>query len=231
MHFRKLPQGFLIVSCRSLRRARLLAWALAVSATVGLAQGETVSGRLTYTKVLKGSLPEYMSITVDASGEGVYEGRQLDEAPQPRPLRFSPGTTRRLFELTRALNYFRSIDLESRRKVANLGQKTLVYEGNRQRNQVQFNYSLRREAQELSDLFDRIATVQEHIAVLQHAIKYDHLSLPKELMQIQRDLDKRSLADPQLMVPVLERIARNPRFLHLAQVRAQNILTRLQNND
>jgi hypothetical protein len=32
------------------------------------------------------------------------------------------------------------------------------------------------------------------------------------------------------MVPVLEKIARNPRFLHLAQTRAQNILERLQNN-
>jgi len=33
------------------------------------------------------------------------------------------------------------------------------------------------------------------------------------------------------MVPTLDQIARNPRFLHLAQVRAQNILERLQNTN
>ncbi len=30
------------------------------------------------------------------------------------------------------------------------------------------------------------------------------------------------------MVPMLEEIARNPRFMHLAQVRAQDILARVQ---
>jgi hypothetical protein len=205
-------------------------WALVLWAALGIARGESGSGKLTYTKVLKGSVPEYMSITVDASGESVYDGRKLDEAPQPRAFRLSAATTRRLFELARELNYFHAIDLESHRKVANLGRKTFVYEHQGRRNEAQFNYSLRREAQELSELFDRIATVQEHIAVLQHAIKFDHLSLPNELMRIQSDLEKRSLADPQQMVPVLELIARNPRFLHLAQVRAQNLLERLQNH-
>jgi hypothetical protein len=57
------------------------------------------------------------------------------------------------------------------------------------------------------------------------------LSLPRELLQIQIDLDKRALADPELLVPSLEKIANNPRFLHLAQVRAQTILQRLQNTN
>jgi hypothetical protein len=48
------------------------------------------------------------------------------------------------------------------------------------------------------------------------------------LLQIQIDLDKKALAEPELMIPALEEIARNPRFLHLAQVRAQNILERVQ---
>lgn len=184
--------------------------------------------RLTYFKVLKGSVPEYMAITVDSNGRGTYDGRKLAEPPNARPLKLSSATTNRLFELAASLNYFQSIDLESHKKVANLGLKTLIYEKDGWKNQAEFNYTLRRNAQELVDLFEKIASVEQHIMSLEYAIKYDHLSLPRELLQIQIDLDNKALAETELMVPALEEIVRNPRFLHLAQVRAQNILHRLQ---
>jgi hypothetical protein len=123
---------------------------------------------------------------------------------------------------------FGSVDLESHKKVANLGLKTFVYEREGRQNRTEFNYTERREAQELVDLFEKISSVQQHILALEHAIKYDPLRLPQELMLIQIDLDRRALADPEMMLPALEKIARNPRFLHLARVRAENILHRLQ---
>lgn len=202
-----------------------LAWAPLLTA-----QSAGPVARLTYTKVLKGSVPEYLAITVDASGEAAYQGRKLDEPPSPRALKLSPETTRRLFQLAETLGNFQAIDLESHRKVANLGLKTFTFERDGEKHQAEFNYTQRREAQELVDLFEKIATVEQHIVFLEYAVKYDPLSLPRELMLIQIDLDKRALVDPELMVPVLEKIARNPRFLHLAQTRAQNILERLQNN-
>ncbi len=193
---------------------------------------ETLSpARLTFTKVLKGSVPEYLAITVDTTGSGTYEGRKTDDSPDARPLKLSPATTRRLFQLAGQLNNFQSIDLESHRKVANLGWKTLVYESGGRENKAEFNYTLRRDAQELVDLFEKIATVEQHIAALEFAIKYDHLTLPKELLQIQIDLQHNALADPERMVPALEQIVRDRRFLHLAQVRAQTILERLQSNN
>jgi hypothetical protein len=187
--------------------------------------------RVTYTKVLKGSIPESLAITVDANGEATYEGRRLNEPSSPRLFQLAPATWQRIFQLAEALRNFESIDLESHKKVANLGLKTFIYEGHGERHQAQFNYTQRREAQELMDLFEKIASVQQHITVLEHAIKYDPLSLPQELLLIQIDLDRRALVDPELMVPALEKIAHNPRFLHLAQVRAQNILQRLQGNN
>lgn len=164
---------------------------------------------------------------MDANGEATYDGRKLDDPPAPRPLKLSPATTLRIFQLAEAMNNFQSIDLESHKKVANLGLKTFVYEQDGQKNRAEFNYTLRRDAQELVDLFEKIASVEQHIVELERAIKYDHLSLPRELLQIQIDLDKRALAEPGLLVPALEQIARNPRFLHLAQTRAQDILQRI----
>jgi hypothetical protein len=183
--------------------------------------------RVTYTRVLKGSTPESLAITVDANGEATYEGRRLNEPCSPRPFQLAPATWQRIFQLAEALRNFASIDLESHKRVANLGLKTFIYEGNGESHQAQFNYTQRREAQELVDLFERISNVQQHIVLLEHAIKYDPLGLPQELLLIQIDLNKGALADPELLVPALETIAHNPRFLHLAQVRAQNILRRL----
>ena len=186
------------------------------------------SATLTYSKVLKDSVPEYLAITVHSDGTGTYEGRKLDEASSPRPLKLSPSTTQKLFTLATELGNFRSIDLESHKPVANLGLKSFIFEGDGQKNRCDFNYTLNRRAQELTDLFERIATVERHLVSLEYAMKYDHLSLPKELLQIQIDLDNRALADPELLVSALEQIAHTSRYLHLAQVRAQNILQRVQ---
>ena len=229
MEFKKPSQSFHRALKRLAPQACLAACALV--AALGLARAETPSASLTYTKIMKGSSPEFLSVTVNRQGEGVYDGRRIEETPHPRSFKLSAETTQRLFDLAQSLGYFQSLKLESGRKVANLGRKTLVYEDNGQKSQTEFNYTLRREAQDLTNLFERISTVQEHIATLEHAIKFDHLSLPKELLQIQIDLDKQALADPQLMVPTLEQISRGSKFLHLAQVRAQNILQRLQTNN
>jgi len=187
--------------------------------------------RLSYTKFLKGSFPEYLAITVSSDGTATYEGRKLSDPANPRPFQLSSATTRKLFGLAGRLDNFKSIDLESHKKVANLGLKSFTYEGKDQKNRVEFNYTLSREGQALTDLFEEISSVEQHIMVLEHAIKYDHLSLPNELLEVQIDLEKKVLADPELMVPVLQQIERNPKFLRLAQMRAHDILERLQNSN
>jgi len=214
----------------SIHRLLLLVIVLRCGSLALVAQSQPAgdSETLTYTKVLKDSVPEYLAITVHSDGTGTYEGRKLDEASNPRPLKLSPSTTQKLFALASELGNFRSIDLESHKPVANLGLKSFIFEGGGQKNRCDFNYTLNRRAQELSDLFEKIAAVERHLASLEYAMKYDHLSLPKELLQIQIDLDNRALADPELLVDALEQIAHTSRYLHLAQVRAQNILQRVQ---
>ena len=195
------------------------------------AQEPSVTARLMFTKTLEGSTPEFEQITVDSAGSATYDGRKLDDPASPRQFKLSPSTTQRLFSLAHALNNFKSIDLESHKKVANLGRKTFTYEANGQKSSAEFNYSVLREAQDLAELFEKIGSVQEHIKVLEYSSKYDPLNLPQELLIIQIELNNKALTDMDLMVPVLEQIARNPRYLHLAQARAQNILQRVQNSN
>jgi hypothetical protein len=186
--------------------------------------------RFTFTKTLKGSSPEYMALRIDANGKGTYDSRKLEDPPAPRPLQISAGTTAQIFSLAESLNYFRSLDLDSHHKVANMGLKTLTYEAGKEINQVQYNYTENRAAQQLTDMLEKIGNVEERIAQLEYAMKYDHLSLPEALRQIQEGLDDHNFVEAALMIPTLEKISTNPHFMHLAQSRAHEIVQRIQEN-
>ncbi|MGH9398558.1 MAG: hypothetical protein ACRD18_17120 [Terriglobia bacterium] len=189
----------------------------------------TASGpQLTYTKILKGSTPEYERIVVNFDGSGVYEGRRLKEPPNPRPFHLSTDITQKLFGLADEMHDFQDVSLESHKRVADLGLKTFKYVNGSHMYVTQFNYSTNRRAGELSDLFEGLGAVERHITALDYSMKYDHLGLPRELTLIQVDLNNKSLLDPQLMTGTLQSILHNPSYLHLAQVRAKDILQQIQ---
>jgi hypothetical protein len=183
---------------------------------------------ISFTKLLKGSVPEYVAITFDRTGAATYDGRKESESPAPRHFTLSTATTQRIFDLAGALDDFKSIDLESHKKVADLGAKTLTYQDGATKNHTEFNYTLNHDAQDLVNLFERISVVLQHVESLDYAMRYDHLGLPGELLQIQLDLQNKALTDPELMVPQLEKIIRDSRFMRLAQIRAQDILQQVQ---
>ena len=193
-------------------------------------QAPAVPAKLTYSRAFKGSTPEYLAIVVDSAGSGTYEGRKLDEAQKmpARPIQLSAATTERIFALAAQLHDFQSIQLESHKRVANLGEKTFTYQQGDDVNRVVFNYTENRIARELVDLFEAVGAVQQHVGALEFEMKYDPLGHSQELLQIQIELNEKSLIDPQMLVPTLEKIAHDARFLHLAQVRAQQIIDRVQ---
>jgi hypothetical protein len=199
---------------------------LAVSSLQAQQPGSVAS--LSYIKVMKGSVPEYTSLTVDADGNGTYDGRALSESPRPRSLKLSPATTSTLFQMATALDDFHSIRLESKKNVANLGLKTFIYRHNGQENKVRFNYTRNKKAEELLSVFEGIADVEQHIGTLEYSSRYDVLGLPSALTRVEIDLNNKALVDPQLMVPILKKIAGDSQYLHIAQVRAADILRRIQ---
>jgi len=167
---------------------------------------------------------------VDSKGSGTFEGHKLDEAATPRPFQLSSGTTERIFTLAAQLNNFQSVDLNSHKKVANLGLKTLAYQRGEDVNRVAFNYTENRIARELVDIMEAVGALEEHVTALEFEMKYDPLSLPQELLQIQIEVNNKSLPDPEMLLPTLEKIAHGSRFLHLAQDRAQQLIEHIQPN-
>jgi hypothetical protein len=194
------------------------------------AQVASSAPRITFTKLLKGSTPEYVAMSIDANGQGTYDSCNVEGSPNPRPIQISAGTTSQIFSLAKSLDNFRSLSLDSRHKVANMGLKTLTYEACREINKVQYNYTENHTAQQLTETLEKIADVEERIAQLQFAMKYDRLGLPQILRQIQEGMDEHAFVEAVLMIPTLERISTNPHFMHLAQSRAQEIMQRIQEN-
>jgi hypothetical protein len=224
-----------ILSTRHARIFQHVLWLSACFFVLGIlsvpsssAQQADSTATLTYTKVMKGSVPEYTSLTVSTNGDGSYDGRQLNESPKARALKLTPETTEMLFQMADELKDFRSLHLESNKNVANLGLKTFIYRRGAQENKVQFNYTTNRRAQELLNVFEGIADVEQHIGTLEYSSRYDVLGLPSALTQVEIDLDNKALVDPQLMVPILKKIAGDSQYLHIAQLRAADILRRIQ---
>jgi len=211
-------------------------WQLLLLAAIGVViavpgfsspEGATVPA-LTYTKTMKGSVPAYEKVVVRSDGTGEYDSQSASESLLTRGLRLSPAVTHKLFSLAARLHDFKGVELESHKRVANLGLKTFRYQDGSEMNEVQFNYSLNHTAQELTDLFESVASVERHIVALDYAMRYDPLGLPRQLELIQADLDNKALVDPQLMAATLNRIIANPRYMHLAQMRAEDILQQIQ---
>jgi len=169
-------------------------------------------------------------LSIDANGQGTYDAHKLEDPPTPRALQISAATTAQIFSLVQSLHSLRSLNLDSHLKVANMGWKTLTYQDGHETNKVQYNYTENRTAQQLTDILERISNVEDRISQLEYAMKYDHLSLPQALQQIQAGMDDHLFMEANLMIPTLEKISNNPHFLHLAQSRAQDIVHRIQQN-
>src|SRR5689334_15032570 len=107
---------------------------LAVAATAWGA-GEP---HLIYTKVFPGSMPAYVSITVDQNGAVSYKEAADEEEPEKFDL--DPAATAAMFDLAARLNHFKG-KLESGLKVANMGQKTFRWEEGDSASEAKFNFS------------------------------------------------------------------------------------------
>ncbi len=203
--------------------------------TVGAAPQQTAEqppkpppARVIFVKEFPGSFPDYYSVTVNEKGEAVY-ATAPDDA-QPLRFRLSESLTRQLFETVARLNHFRDVQLESRKRVAAMGKKTLRYEAGGQRSEAWFNYTENQDAVALAGLFERISITEQLLLGLERMVRFDRLGVVKQLLQIEIAMNKRELVEPAQFVPLLEDITRDSRFLHMAQERAANLLDRIRNS-
>ena len=189
------------------------------------------SSVFTYRRIFKSSSPEFIEIKINQDSDtGSYEIRQLDEDPGATPFQISPVLRGRIFELTARLNYFRGLDLDVHRKIANLGEKTFRWEHGSESHEVKFNYTINADATQLLQICEGLARQQELIDLLQRRMKYDRLGVNDALLELETDFSKGVFPEPQRVLPTLDQIAGDSRFVEIARERARALAERIRHS-
>ena len=184
-----------------------------------LSAGADGSPRVTFSKAFPGSLPAWEEIVVDKTGAGQYKDDPKDD--DPLKFQLTGAEAGQIFDLADKLNHF-SRPLESGLKVANMGMKTLRYEADGQAKpaEVKFNYTEDADAKALADWFERIAESERGLIKLQTAVRFDKLGVQDAILQIEILRDQKRLVAMDQFLPMLDRVAKNESFLHMARERA-----------
>jgi hypothetical protein len=193
------------------------------------AQEQTSESGVTFTKEFPGSSPAYYSVALRESGEAIYKTEPEDE--QPIEFMLPPEAIREVFGLARKLNEAGNPSLESKRRVANMGKKTIEYRDGADSFTASFNHTDVPEATALLGIFERISTTQQHAIRLQYLVQFDRLGIVKALLQLESDLDHGRLLGEDHLVPLLERVRNDRAVVQLAKSRAGLILSKIQQQD
>jgi len=205
----------------SVRQARAVTTATTTPSAAG--------AKITFRRIFKGSSPEFIELSVQQNAEdATYEIRQLDEDPGASTFQVSSVLRAKMFDLAGQLNHFQGQDLDVHRKIANLGEKTFRCEQAGEHHETKFNNTLNSAASQLLQIFEGLARQQEHVVLLQRRMRYDRLGINDALLQFETDYNRSLLPEPRCVLPMLDQIAGDSRFVDIARQRARNLAERIR---
>jgi hypothetical protein len=191
-------------------KALLLALCIATPAAL------SGDARIVYTKSFPGSSPAWVAITLEHTGEVSYKESPDDD---PETFQMEPSNTEVMFDLAARLDHFKH-PLESGLKVANMGVKTFRWEDGGASSEQKFNYSLDENAKALHDWFEAITETERLFAELKRAARHDKLGVHDALIHIETAWVQHRLMGADQFLPLLDQIAQNEIYLHMARQRA-----------
>lgn len=181
--------------------------------------------------------PEHFSVTVDSVGKVIYESRDIisldaDQPPSERYMtsfQISEATRARIFATARQLNYFQGDFDYTKRRIAQMGKKTLVWESGKERFETTYNWSENGLIDDLTRLFQGISNTQEFARRLSSLRRHDKLGLEAELKSMEdTGKDPRGLAELQTIEPLLRSLATDKAVMEIARKRAERLLRKAE---
>jgi len=213
----------------SLLRIGLLIGLASLSARATYAAPASGTAKLTFRRVFKSSSPEFVQIAVrEDSDTASYEIRQLDEDAGASPFQVGAALRAKMFDLAAQLKHFQGQDLDVHRKIAYLGEKTFRWESGAEVHETKFNYTLNSAATQLLQIFEGLARQQEHVDLISRRMRYDRLGINDALLQFESDLNRSLLPEPQRVLPMLDQIAADSKFVDIARQRARSLAERIR---
>lgn len=189
-----------------------------------LMQGQNLP-KIFYSKSFPGSTPAYVSIELTKDGKTIYKESPTDE--NPINFQLAPESADAIFALCDKLNHFNK-PLESGLKVAFMGEKTLRYDDGSEKHEAKFNYTQDEDARTIAEWFERVTETQLHFFDLERSIRFDKLGVNKSLLQIEAAMERKRIIGPERFLPLLDRVAKNESYLHMARERAAMMADQLR---
>jgi len=168
-----------------------------------------------------------VQLDAGAKGEVKFKRRQADTVNLP--VQLSDTAREKFVSLLAATNYLDHPEtFESGRKIADLGAKRLIIELPSGSREGTFNFSLRKDISDLSAFFEALLNQQTLGFDITNAIQFERLSIPKRLDQIENELKSNRIADPEGLIPILERIEKDQQIMNYARNQAGKIKKQIQ---
>jgi hypothetical protein len=172
---------------------------------------------------------EVQCIQLDAAAKGdiKFKRRQADTVELPFEL--SPSAREKFLSLLAATNYLENPEtFESGKKIADLGKKRLTVEVPSGKREGTFNYSLRKDITDLSTFFENLINQETLSFDIVTAMQFERLSVPKRLEQLENEFKANRIADPERLIPVLEKIENDQQIVNYARTQAGRLKKQIQ---
>jgi hypothetical protein len=164
---------------------------------------------------------ELQCVDLNPAGQGTvrFKRRSMDEISVAVVL--SNSARDRFVMAVDATNHLEDADsYESPRKVADLGRKHFTLETASGKREAEFNFTQKKEVNDLMNFFDGVINEEMVGFDIDNALQFDRLSIPKKLDQIDVQLKSNRFADPERLIPILEKIQADQRIMNYARDRA-----------
>jgi hypothetical protein len=196
------------------------------SARVSGGDSATVSFSLDFPA----SNPERYSISVNSEGHGRYEcsARTSADSDERETYEAEFDITRanraRIFDLAAQAHYFATVVDSGNRKLAFTGTKKLEYQSGPENHTVEYNYSKSAAVQQLTDMFQSLASTLEYGRRLVYYHRYQKLALDEELKRMEAQARNNELIELQAVQPVLKQIYDDASVMNVVRAKAQRLL-------
>jgi hypothetical protein len=205
---------------------RLTFLACTAAAALMYAGGDNTP-KIGYTKSFPGSVPAYVSIELSRDGGAIY--KEAPDDASPIKFQVSKDETDQIFALADKLDRFKR-PLESPLKVAFMGMKTFRYENGAEKSETKFNYSQDEDARLIADWFERLSETQQYLFNLERSVRFDKLGVNSSLLQLEIALERKRIVGRERFLPLLDRVAKNDSYMHMARERAASLADLFRNN-
>jgi hypothetical protein len=172
---------------------------------------------------------ESQCVQLDAEAKGEIRFKRREAETVNLPIELSPRGREKFLALLAATNYLeRPETFESGRKIADLGPKRLSIELPSGKREGTFNYSLRKDVADLAAFFQALINQETLSFDIANAIQFDRLGIPKRLETVENELRANRIADPERLIPLLERIEKGQQIVNYARAHAGKIKKQIQ---